>query len=239
MDQAAEALNNQGDRQLQTILRQSYYSIAPNNRPIREDIMRSIARFLLVMSHRLEARHAAMFLAQSSWHYDIAIRNYLDQRFPDRNKVQTATRRPRKRRAIRVQTSNQGARDNPIDSDEDKEIPSDLAIAVARDPDRNTIVPAVYHWQIRQHLLHRDHQRYECYVYGRSRGFEKYDRTARHPDQLWWGFKTRDQYPPGETATNSSDDEYSDSKTAEESGKCSLTTNEVKPIDPTAVILKI
>lgn len=71
--------------------------------------------------------------------------------------------------------------------------------------------PAVYHWQIRQHLLRRDHKRYERYgklartasrwnlmatVYGRYQGREKYDRTARHPDQLWWGFETRDQYPP-------------------------------------------
>ncbi|KAL9041032.1 MAG: hypothetical protein Q9214_004255, partial [Letrouitia sp. 1 TL-2023] len=190
MDQAAEALNNQEDRQLQTILGQSYYSIAPNSRPTKEEVMRNIARFLLVMSHRLEARHAAMFLAQSNWHYDIAVRNYLDQRYPDRNK---ATRKPRKRRAIQEQTT---SRDAHLDSDEDKEIPYDLVTTIARDPERKKIVPAVYHWQIRQHLLRRDHKRYERYVYGRCQGPEKYDRTARHPDQLWWGFETRDQYPP-------------------------------------------
>lgn len=133
MDQAAEVLNNQEDRELQTILWQSYYAVAPNSRPTKEDAMRSIARFLLVMSHRLEARHAAIFLAQSSWHYDSAVRNYLDQRFPDRN------RKPRKRRVIQKQTSPQDTRDTYIDSDEDKEIPSDLAITVARDPEKGGI----------------------------------------------------------------------------------------------------
>ena len=196
-ERAREAVLDRSDHQLQSLLRRRVYALPPDRRPTSEHVIGQVAQFLHVTGFRLEARRAARFLAEADWHFATALENHMAERYPDLtfDSSKEATEKPassRRKEKVKALTSTEQSAEY---SEEDSGIPQEITPTTGRDPESRRMVPAVYHWQIRQYLIARDRQRYGPYVHGRARGHGKDDRTARHPDQLDWGFKVREHYP--------------------------------------------
>ena len=85
--EAREAVRNaEGD--LQATLRRNYWDLPAALRPTENEVITRIANFVRTAGQRLEARHAAMFLANAHWNLDLAFRRYTEERFsPERSPV--------------------------------------------------------------------------------------------------------------------------------------------------------
>ena len=76
-------VDDQADAELQNNLQQHLYNIPEDMRPSDERILHDGAHFLNIANQRLEPRLAVIFLAQAGWNYDMAVREYIEQRYSD------------------------------------------------------------------------------------------------------------------------------------------------------------
>ena len=78
--EARDAVAN-AEGALQEALQEHFFNLAPEDRPTDNEVITRIANFVRIAELRLEARHAALYLANADWDLELAFRRYMEERY--------------------------------------------------------------------------------------------------------------------------------------------------------------
>ena len=119
---------------LKDALQEHFFNLPSAERPTNNEVITRIADFVRIAEQRLEARHAALYLANADWDLDLAFRRYMEERYSPTGSPHLSeplSEAPTNLSADAGRPSERVARSSSPESDKDTEVRSSLTIGLA------------------------------------------------------------------------------------------------------------